>query len=351
MKSSLSILIAVVSLFCLISCKKNNDANPLADESANYTVSTLAGGEDGGYVNATGTSARFYYPGGIVTDAGNNVYVADRNNHRLRKISPSNVVTTFAGSGIIGGADGNSTTAQFDFPTFLTKDAQGNLFVVDSLRARIRKITPNGEVTTYYPNPMQTDTSRLGMGQFGSIDGLAIDNSGNFFIADGVNKRIRKISSSGIVSTLAGSGVFGYADGTGTAAQFTIALSHIVLDAQGNLYVNDNSRIRKISPSGQVSTLITIGDPNASLIFVSADGLAVDAQGTVYIGVNQSFNGTYLAKINSAGNLAKIAGVNAGYADGLGSSAKFELISFLTIDQNGDIIVTDGEKIRKVKKN
>jgi len=337
-------------IFIITACKKDKAPETIKDESGSYTVTTLAGDSLFGYAEGMGAAAKFNYPISLAVDASNNVYVADRNNNRIRKISPANVVTTYAGTGVAGGADGNISSAQFDMPRFIAFDPGGNLFVIDSMRLRLRKITPSGVVTTVNSNrnPGYAD-GPLSTAQFGSLDDLAIDATGSIFIIDGVNSRIRKINSSGVVSTVAGSGDLGYLDGDAFKAKFMFP-THIAVDGQNNVFVRDNFYIRKIS-SGNVTTIATVGDPNSPLGFVSPSSMKVDSQGTIYVGVNQSFTGSYLAKLSATGSLVKIAGGIAGYTDGSGSAAKIISINYMTLNQNGTIYFIDEERIRKVTKN
>jgi streptogramin lyase len=163
------------------------------------------------------------------------VYVADSGNDRIRKISPAGVVTTLAGSGTDGYADGIGTAARFNHPTGVAVDTAGNVYVTDAINNRIRKISPAGVVTTL-------------VGTAAHPFGVAVDNVGNVYVAEEYgNGSIQKISFAGVVTTLAGSGTQGFADGTGTAAQFNHPRG-IAVDSVGNVYVADsgNNRIRKI---------------------------------------------------------------------------------------------------------
>ena len=228
-------------------------SNTVAQSSG--VVSTLAGSGASGYTDGTGTSAQFSYPIGVAVDGAGNVYVADQNNHRIRKITTSGVVSTLAGSGTSGNADGTGTSAQFNNPYGVAVDGAGNVYVADYNNHRIRKITASGVVSTL-AGSTQGNTDGTGTSaQFNSPRGVAVDGAGNVYVADEYNHRIRKITASGVVGTLAGS-ASGYTDGTGTSAKFKNPYG-VAVDGAGNVYVADrsNHRIRKITTSGVVSTL------------------------------------------------------------------------------------------------
>ena len=200
-------------------------------------VTTLAGSGTEGYHDATGTAAQFNHPFGVAVDSDGIVYVADQVNHRIRKITSKGVVSTFAGSGTQGYHDATGTAAQFNYPHSVTVDSSGNLYVADTSNHRIRKITPDRVVTTIAGATAEFDFPY----------GVAVDSSGNLYVADTHNNCIRRITSAGVVSTLAGSGTAGDKDAFGTAAEFDHPHG-VAVDSSGILYVADanNSRIRKI---------------------------------------------------------------------------------------------------------
>lgn len=259
--------------------------------SPDGAVTTLAGAGAQGSANGTGTSASFFEPMGVAVDAAGNVYVGDQSNNLIRKISPAGVVTTFAGSGVEGSADGMGTAASFSHPLGLAVDAAGNVYVADCVNNLIRKISPEGMVTTYAGSGTQGSANGIGTAaSFRGPYGVAVDALGNVYVADNGNYQIRKISPDRLVTTVAGSGTRAWADGTGTSASFSPPAG-VAVDAAGNIYVGDrdNSRIRKISPGGVVITLAGNGTPGSangtgtSASFYLPQGVAVDAAGNVYV--------------------------------------------------------------------
>ena len=223
---------------------KNN--HRIRQVSPNGVVRTSAGSTEG-YADGIGTNAQFSFPAGIAVDAWGNIYVADTGNHRIRKISPNGVSTTLAGS-TEGYADGIGTNARFNQPAGVAVDASGNVYVADKDNHCIRKISPDGEATILAGSTNSGYADGIGTNaQFSSPRGVAVDASGNVYVADTGNHRIRKISPNGVSTTLAGS-TEGYADGIGTNAQFNNPAG-VAVDASGNIYVADtgNNRIRKIT--------------------------------------------------------------------------------------------------------
>jgi hypothetical protein len=194
------------------------------------------------------------YPYGLTIDSAGNVYVADTFNHRIRKITPAGVVTTVAGSSQ-GSSDGTGTNATFGYPVGITVDSTGNLFVCD-LGSRLRKIDTNGVVTTFAGGSSGSVDGTGTNAQFGSLWGVVIDSSGNLYVSDQEHNRIRKVTSASVVTTIAGNGTSGFLDGVGTNAIFNFPFG-LALDLSGNLYVAElsNRRIRKI-------TLPSNADPN-----------------------------------------------------------------------------------------
>jgi serine/threonine protein kinase, bacterial len=221
------------------------------------TVSTFAGTGIAGAADGKDT-ATFNSPLGVAVDISGNVYVADYENDLIRKITPGGLVSTLAGkTGVTGLVDGADTAARFNLPQGLAVDASGNIYVVDNGNNAIRKITPDGVVSTLAGSGATGSANGTGKSaSFNSPFGIAIDAAGNVYVADSGNNLIRKITPDGVVSTFAGSGVKGAGNGTGAAASFNTPAG-LAVDAAGNIYVSDenNNLIRKISTAGAVTTI------------------------------------------------------------------------------------------------
>ena len=224
-------------------------------------VTTLAGSPGArGNLDGAGTAASFSYPVGLAQTTDGTVYVADAMNHTIRRISVGGGVSTFAGTaGMSGATDGTGAAARFNYPTGLALDSGGNLYVADSTNNLLRKITPAGVVTTL-AGLAGVSGSQDGAGSyalFNNPGGLSVDPTGDVYVADTGNSLIRRVTPAGVVATLAGlPGVAGYRNGTLAEAWFNQPRA-LALDASGNLYVADtgNAAIRKITPAGAVSTL------------------------------------------------------------------------------------------------
>ncbi len=288
-------------------------AAPQVQTHTEYRWSTLAGAPGGlGNVDGKGEAARFCQPSGVAFDAAGNVYVADFYNYTIRKIGPDGMVTTLAGCmGEPGGNDGTGNSARFDRPLGLAADAAGNLFVADSGNHVIRKVSAEGVVTTLAGSAGSAGSAD-GTGRearFRSPGDVALDGAGNVMVADAYNHTIRKITPAGVVTTLAGKAemrvgqpVGGFADGKGDAARFRCPR-----------------------------------------------GLAVDPAGNIFVADTEN---ALLRKITPAGLVTTVAGSagNAGSVNGTGTVARFSTPQGVTVDAAGNVYLADtgNQVIRKV---
>jgi sugar lactone lactonase YvrE len=317
-------------------------------------VSTLAGtAASAGSTDGTGAAARFHSPIGVAVDVNGTAYVADQSNHVIRRISAAGVVSTLAGTALsVGSADGTGAAARFKYPYGVAVDAAGTVYVSDQYNHTIRKITPAGVVSTFAGQP----------GHLGSADGqgsaarlrmpagLALDAVGNLYVADQGNHTIRKITSAGVVTTLAGRALRADSlDGTGSNARFEQPAG-VAVDAAGNVYVTDqeNRMIRKVTPAGVVSRFAGQNgytgrrDTTVPLAarFNFPTGIAIDPTGTLYVA--DRFNHA-IRVISPSGSVTTLAGnpLGAGSANGTGAAARFNCPMGVAVDATGAVYVTD----------
>lgn len=282
--------------------------------ATNWVLSTIAGlaGRDG-REDGIGSAARFWTPSGVAVDADDAVYVADSNNHAIRKITPVGtdwVVTTLAGQGqccdpsgwLLGGSvDGTGSAARFRNPTGVAVDGAGNVYVADSVNCSIRKVTPGGVVTTLaglLGGPVGSQDGTGSGAQFNFPKSVAVDSTGNVYVADTFNNTIRKVTPAGVVTTLAGSAgsrdSYGSADGDGRAARFAYPRG-LAVSTAGEIFVADgnNYTIRKMTQTGtnwMVTTVAgvagTVGSKNGigdGARFNYPHGIAADNDGNIYV--------------------------------------------------------------------
>jgi sugar lactone lactonase YvrE len=323
-----------------------------------YYFTTLAGVTDVGSTDGPGPLARFNRLSGIAIDSVGNLYIADTENHTIRKITPAGVVTTFAGKpGSVGSTDGIGTSARFNWPHEVAVDSTGSVYVTDTGNATIRKLTPAGVVTTLAGGTGVTGSAdgASSAARFFNPVGIAVDSAGFVYVSDMSNNVIRKITPTGSVTTLAGTAnpYGGSTDGTGPAASFHLPQG-IAVDSAGNLYVadTDNYTIRKVTPSGVVTTLAgrafdvgTFDGTGSGASFYSPRGVAVDRTGTVY--VTDQFS---IRKITPAGVVTTFAGGSWGDADGTGPEASFRYPQGIAVDASGTLYVADtgNTNVRKI---
>ena len=327
----------------------------------NGIVSTVAGTGTSGYSgdNGSATAAQLAYPAGIALDGDGNLYISDSHNGRIRKTDSSGNISTIAGPGTGGnfGDNGPATSAFLGSPNGLTLDASGNLYFADFSNSRIRMVTKGGVISTV------AGTGTKGLGDGGPATSAALQNpygvacdSSGLYIADYYNQRVRMVAG-GNISTVAGGGV---ADsGPAVFAGFSKP-SAVVKDQFGNLYVADstNHRVRKITPSGTISTVAGTGSAGYSgeksaatnAQFNTPSGMALDLSGNLYIA---DTNNHRIRMIDGAGNVSTVAGTGTAGYSGDGSAATAAKINYpggLAFDSTGNLYFADGSnhRVRKI---
>ena len=322
------------------------------------TVTTIAGSGTPGYADGTGSAAAFSGIWGITIDANGNLYIGDTNNNRIRKLSPAGVATTISGTNFQGNIDGPVASATFGLPFGVALDSHGNIFLTNMGWNNIREISVAGIVSTFAGDPTGHPGSTEGIGtaaRFHTPLGIAIDANDNVFVVDADNNKIRKITPAGVVTTLAGNGQVGATDGIGSAASFNQAFG-IGLDASNNLYVVEagNNKIRKVTQSGDVTTFAGSGAKG------STDGPALSASFNAPIGIVEDHSGNFyitdesnalIRMITPDGYVSTVAGNGTlATVDGVGHSAGFNYPLGITIDAAGALYVGDNGSgtVRKI---
>ncbi len=309
-----------------------------------------------GSANGKAAEASFSNPMGLAVDSGGNIYVADSHNNLIRKIGADGMVTTLAGSGKDGSADGKGSSASFFSPSAITTGADGNVYVADTQNSLIRKITPDGVVTTIAgrldPNKV-TDPNSLQ--RMDKPYGIAVGKDGAVYFTDWGKNLVRKINPKGEISIIAGNGDPGAKDGTGVLASFYIP-EGIAVDEKDNLYVADsyNNMIRKISPQGVVTTLAGKkakghkDGKGAAASFLKPCGIAVDKKGNVYVA---DVGNNKIRKITPDGMVTTLAGTGKrGSANVPANKASFCIPNGVAVDNAGNVYVADYQNnlIRKI---
>jgi len=323
---------------------------------AGGSIKTFAG--NGGFSysgdGGTATSAQMNSPYAVAADSSGNYYIADSGNNVVRKVSASGVITTFAGNGTAGyaGDGGAATGAQLSGPQGVALDSAGNLYIADTGNSRVREVsggniaTVAGSGTPGYAGDGSAATSA----QLYSPVGLAFDAQGNLYIADTDNSAVRKVTN-GKISTVAGNGVQGHAgDGGPAAAARLNSPQGVAVDGQGNLYITDtlNYTIRMVSPSGNISTVAGTGvagyagdgGPAGQAQLSYPTGIAIDTAGNVYF----SDAGAAVRKISAGGTIATIAGNGSvGYTGdgGLATMASLHGPAGIAVNARGDVYIAD----------
>lgn len=323
---------------------------------SNAVVSTVAGSALAGATDGTGSSASFKFPYGVARDAAGNLYVADAFNHRIRRITADGTVTTYAGSGLEGNANGSASAASFSYPFGVAVDGSGVVYVADWGNHSIRRIAADGQVSTLAGSGSSGASNGSGAAaSFNGPFGVAVDGAGSVYVADTNNNLIRKVSPAGAVTTLAGSGSQGADNGSGAAASFRTP-QHLAVDASGRVLVADtgNHQIRAITADGVVSTMAGTGQPGsangaaAAASFNGPAGIGVDAGGTVFVADSDNH---LIRRITLAGQVSTLAGSGStALADGSNTGASFSTPRAIAVDAAGNLLVADGRNnaIRRI---
>lgn len=330
-------------------------------------ITTIAGTGAFSYTGdgVPATTASLNYPRGVAADAAGNVYIADYSNARIRKVNTSGIISTIAGTGFFGfsGDGGPATDATLSNPSNVLVDAAGNVYFSDEGNYRVRKISTTGIITTIAGGAPGSsgDGGPATASGIATPEGIVFDGSGNLYIAEFTGHRVRKVNTSGIISTIVGDGYAGFTGdgGPATAARLSSPWG-LATDAAGNLYICDgsNHRIRKISTSGTITTVAGTGvaafggdGGAASLAKLSyPTGIAIDAIGDIYIG---EYGNHRVRKINALGVITTVAGTGATTFAGDGGPATVANLynpSGVAFDGSGNLYITDYifQRVRKV---
>ncbi len=343
------------------------------------TIRTIAGTGQLGFSGDDGpaTGAQFNFPDGIAVDGAGDLYIADTGNNRVRKVAPGGIISTVAGSGQpvssagFSGDGGPAINAQLDYPMGLAVDAMGNVYIADSGNSRIRKVAPGGAIST---------VARGGQpGSFAGFSGdggaaihavlnrpvaVSMDASGDLYIADSMNSRIREITPAGIIGTVAGNGGVFLGDGGPAASAELTHVNGVTTDLPGNLYIADggNNRVRRVTPDGTIGTVAGNGQsgfsgdggPAASAQLFDPLAVTMDSAGNLFVA---DAGNNRIRKVTPAGTISTVAGiaqlVSYGGFSGDGGpaiSAGLSEPEGLAVDAAGNLYIADfgNNRIRKV---
>jgi hypothetical protein len=329
-------------------------------------VQTVAGGGVGDGDSAT--SAILFQPLGTATDAAGNVYIADAQNNRIRKVATNGIITTVAGNGVAGysGDGGAATNAELSFPSGVSIDGAGDLYIADQGNNRIRAVTPDGTILTIAGNGTagySGDGGAATNAELSFPSGVAIDGAGNLYIADSQNNRIRKVAAGVLtptITTVAGNGTAGYAGDGGGASSAELSYPYgLAFDATGNLYIADsgNSVVRKVATNSTITTVAGNGTEGYSGDGGAATSAELDAPISVTIdGVGNLYiadNGNNRIRKVASGKISTIAGNGtAGYSGdgGAATSAELDYPAGVAIDGTNNLYIADNANhvVRKV---
>jgi PKD repeat protein len=302
--------------------------------------------------------------GGAAGDSAGSVYVADYLNQRVRKITSAGTITTFAGNGTPGssGDGGQATSAQLSGPAEVAVAANGDVYIATETGQRVRKVTAAGTITTFAGNGtpgFSGDGGQATSAQLNRPFGIALDSAGNLYIAEFANNRVRKVTPAGTITTFAGNGTAGSSGdgGQATSAQLSGPVG-VAVDATGSVYIADytNNRIRKVTATGTITTIAGTGTagssgdggPATSAQLNQPIGVAVDRAGNVYVADRGNRR---LRKIDTNGTITTIAGPGAAADTGDGGPASAASLSGpfgVGVDPGGNVLLTSAGRVRKI---
>ncbi|HEY2382022.1 MAG TPA: NHL repeat-containing protein [Terriglobia bacterium] len=330
-------------------------------------ISSVAGKSDDGN---SPLAAQFFFQNTIATDRAGNLYIADTDVHRIRKITNRGVMTIVAGNGTGGfsGDGGSATSAQLYYPAGITVDAAGNLFIADTRNERIRKVTPGGIISTIAGAGSAGGAGGAGgdggpalQAEVNEPAGVTVDSAGNVFIAETGSHRIRRINPAGVITTIAGNKTMGFSGdgGPGTSAQLAFPAA-VAVDAAGNVFIADsvNNRIRRVAPNGIITTVVgtgTIGfsgdgGPATAAHITYPQAIAIDGSGDLFIA---DTNNQRIRKVTPDGIIRSVAGTGAyGFSGDGGSAIAAEITSpyGIAVDGANTLFISDtfSNRIRKI---
>jgi trimeric autotransporter adhesin len=331
------------------------------------TITTISGNGTAGFSgdNGVATDAAMNWPIGGSIDSHGNIYIADLHNNRIRKISASGIITTIAGNGAPGysGDGGPATAAELNDPYGAAVDGGGNIYIADMQNQRIRKIDPSGTITTVVGDGVagfSGDGGPASAARIWNPTSVRVGPHETLYFADNQNQRIRKIDSMGTISTIAGNGTIGLSGDGGPATASSMSYpGNMWCDATGNVYTNDGNRIRKISSAGYISTIAGSsiadytgdGGPATAATLNSPSDVVGDNAGNIYI--CDALNNC-VRKINSGGIISTITGNGVGgFGGDNGPATAAELFGpdGVFFDMEGNLIIADGEndRVRKIE--
>jgi len=323
-------------------------------------VETVAGTGSNGYYDGKSNKARFYRPRGIDADDAGNIFVADYQNHRIRKITPQGDVTRYAGSGSIGFTNGSWSQARFYYPADVAVDGLGNVYVADRQNHRIRKIDQSRNVTTLAGSSYGYGEGSGGNARFRYPEGLAHNRKGTLYIADSTNHRIRSVNANGDTKLVAGSGLNGFQDGPATSARFYYPRG-VAIDTKDRILVADmsNYRVRRIATNGTVTTLAGNGVSGFGNKYIDGKGIGATFGALYQIAASPDggalvvdMDAHTVRKISESGNVSTWAGQRGkqGNKDGVAPDSLFYRPWGIGVGMKGNIYIGEyeGGRVRKI---